>query len=55
MSVQVSRGSALEYQADEQAGVAWLGWRVSGGGGGGAGGVGGSSWRIETWGLGVGK
>ena len=30
MSRQVSRGSAGEYQADEQAGVAWLRWRVSG-------------------------
>ena len=30
MSRQVSRGSAGEYQADEQAGVAWLSWRVSG-------------------------
>ena len=27
---QVSRGSAGEYQADEQAGVAWLLWRVPG-------------------------
>ena len=27
---QVSRGSAGEYQADEQAGVAGLSWRVSG-------------------------
>ena len=30
MSRQVLRGSAWEYQADEQAGVAWLIWRVSG-------------------------
>ena len=30
MSRQVSRGSAGEYQADEQAGVARLSWRVSG-------------------------
>ena len=30
MSRQVSRGSAGEYQADEQAGVAGLRWRVSG-------------------------
>ena len=30
MSGQVSRGSAGEYQADEQAGVAGLSWRVSG-------------------------
>ena len=30
MSRQVSRGSAGEYQADEQAGVAWLSWRFSG-------------------------
>ena len=30
MSRQVSPGSAGEYQADEQAGVAWLRWRVSG-------------------------
>ena len=29
MSRQVSRGSAGEYQADEQAGVAGLSWRVS--------------------------
>ena len=29
-SGQVSRGSAGEYQADEQAGVARLRWRVSG-------------------------
>ena len=29
-SRQVSRGSAGEYQADEQAGVARLRWRVSG-------------------------
>ena len=28
MSGQVSRGSAGEYQADEQAGVAGLSWRV---------------------------
>ena len=28
--MQVSRGSAGEYQADEQAGVARLRWRVSG-------------------------
>ena len=28
MSGQVSRGSAGEYQADDQAGVAWLSWRV---------------------------
>ena len=27
MSRQVSLGSAGEYQADEQAGVAWLSWR----------------------------
>ena len=27
---QVSRGYAGEYQADEEAGVAWLRWRVSG-------------------------
>ena len=27
---QVSRGSAGEYQADEQAGVARLSWRISG-------------------------
>ena len=27
---QVSRGSAGEYQADEQAGVAWLSWRLLG-------------------------
>ena len=27
---QVSRGSAAEYQADEQAGVAWFSWRISG-------------------------
>ena len=27
---QMSRGSAGEYQADEQAGVARLSWRVSG-------------------------
>ena len=27
MSRQVSRGSDGEYQADEQAGVAWLSWR----------------------------
>ena len=31
MSGQVSRGSAGEDQADEQAGVAWLSWRGSGG------------------------
>ena len=30
MNRQVSRGSAGEYQADEQAGVAQLRWRVSG-------------------------
>ena len=30
MSRQVSCGSAGEYQADEQAGVARLSWRVSG-------------------------
>ena len=30
MSGQVSPGSAGEYQADEQAGVARLRWRVSG-------------------------
>ena len=30
MSRQVSRGSAGEYQADEQAGVARLSWRVTG-------------------------
>src|SRR5574341_186393 len=30
MSRQVSRGSVGEYQADEQAGVRWLSWRVSG-------------------------
>ena len=30
MSRQVLRGSAGEYQADEQAGVARLRWRVSG-------------------------
>ena len=30
MSGQVSRGSSGEYQADEQAGVARLLWRVSG-------------------------
>ena len=30
MSGQVSLGSAGEYQADEQAGVARLSWRVSG-------------------------
>ena len=30
LSRQVSRGSAGEYQADEQAGVAGLRWRVSG-------------------------
>ena len=30
MSGQVSRGSAGEYQADEQAAVPWLHWRVSG-------------------------
>ena len=30
MSRQVSRGSSGEYQADEQAGVARLSWRVSG-------------------------
>ena len=29
MSGQVSRGSAGEYQADEQAGVARLSWRVN--------------------------
>ena len=29
MSRQVSRGSVGEYQADEQAGVARLSWRVS--------------------------
>ena len=30
MSRQVLRCSAGEYQADEQAGVTWLTWRVSG-------------------------
>ena len=30
MSRQVSRGSSGEYQADEQAGVAQLSWRLSG-------------------------
>ena len=30
MSRQVSRGSAVDYQADERAGVARLSWRVSG-------------------------
>ena len=30
MSGQVSRGSAGQYQAEEQAGVARLSWRVSG-------------------------
>ena len=30
MSWQVSRGSPIEYQAHEQAGVAWLSWQVSG-------------------------
>ena len=30
MSRQVSRSSTGEYQADEQAGVARLGWRLSG-------------------------
>ena len=30
MNGQVSRGSAGEYQADEQAGVAWLSWRLLG-------------------------
>ena len=30
MSMQVSRGSAGEYQADERAGVARLSWRVTG-------------------------
>ena len=30
MSRQVSRRAAGEYQADEQAGVEWLSWRVSG-------------------------
>ena len=34
MSRQVLRGSAEEYQADEQAGVARLSWRVSGRGAG---------------------
>ena len=29
MSGQVSRGSAGDYKADEQAGIAWLRWRVS--------------------------
>ena len=29
MSGQVSRGSSVEYQADERAGVARLSWRVS--------------------------
>ena len=29
MSRQVSRGSAGDYQADEQADVAWLSWRLS--------------------------
>ena len=30
MNRQVSPGSAGEYQADEQAGVAWVGWPLSG-------------------------
>ena len=30
MSRQVSRGSGFEYQAEEQAGVVQLSWRVSG-------------------------
>ena len=30
MSRQVSRGSAGEYQTDDQAGVAGLSWRVAG-------------------------
>ena len=30
LSGQRSRGSVAEYQADEQAGVAGLSWRVSG-------------------------
>ena len=34
MSGQESRGSVGEYQADEQAGVARLSWRVSGRGAG---------------------
>ena len=34
MSRQVSRGSAGEYQADEQAGVAGLSWQSSGRGAG---------------------
>ena len=34
MRRQESRGSAGEYQADEQAGVAGLSWRLSGRGGG---------------------
>ena len=29
MNRQVSRGSAVDYQADEQAGVAWLSFRLS--------------------------
>ena len=29
MSMQVKRGSAVDYQADEQAGVARLSWRLS--------------------------
>ena len=29
MSRQVSRGSAVDYQADEQAGVTWLSWPQS--------------------------
>ena len=29
MCRQVSRGSAADYQTDEQAGVAWLSWRLS--------------------------
>ena len=34
MSRQVSRGSAVDYQADEQTGVTRLSWRVSGRGAG---------------------
>ena len=30
MNRQVSRSTHGEYQADEQAGVEWLSWRVSG-------------------------
>ena len=29
MSREVSHGSAGDYQADEQAGVTWLSWRLS--------------------------